>query len=67
MRNPIGLMTDTSHHVQSTAGTVAPDHSLPGFDAQGLTVTMIGVAGVLFVFAAINSLSRTATVKVRKR
>ena len=67
MRDASGLTTETSELTQSTAGAVTPDHGLPGFDAQSLTVTLVGVAGALFVFAAFNTLSRAATAKVRKR
>jgi len=61
-----GLTTDTSNTHSSTART-APDYALPGFGAQTITVALVGVVGALFVFAAFNTLNRTATAKVRKR
>ncbi|MEX2111750.1 MAG: hypothetical protein WD845_01105 [Pirellulales bacterium] len=71
MRTASGLSTDSSHATHSSAGSVSTNggialDSLPGFDAQSLVVTLIGVAGSMFVFAAWNALSRAATVKVRK-
>jgi hypothetical protein len=61
------FLTDTTNSAHSTTGTLVPDHTTPGVDAQGLTITLVGIAGALFVFAAINTLGRTATAKVRKR
>ncbi len=72
MRTATGPSTDSSHATQSSGATfsstggVALD-GLPGFDAQSLVVTLIGVAGSMFVFAAWNALNRAATVKVRNR
>jgi hypothetical protein len=65
------LATDSSHampapaSVQSTGSSAVP--ALPVFDAQSLILTLIGMAGTLFLFAAWNTLNRAATEKVRKR
>ena len=67
------FLTDATNSAHSTTATLVPDHATPGVDAQGLTITLVGtatlvgIAGALFVFAAINTLGRTATAKVRKR
>ncbi len=67
MRHGNGPVSDPSHLTQSTTGALTPDHALPGFDGQTLTLAMVGIAGAIFVFAAINTLNRAATAKVRKR
>ncbi len=64
------LATDSSHVLPAHAGShstgsiAAP--ALPGFDAQSLIMTLVGMAGTLFLFAAWNTLNRAATEKVRK-
>ncbi len=67
MPSASNVLTDATNLTNSTTGTTAPDQALSGTDAQGLTVALVGIAGALFVFAAINSLSRAATAKVRKQ
>jgi hypothetical protein len=64
MHVPSGLLTSTS---QASAASAPSDQSFSGFDALGVAMTLIGVAGTLFVFAAFNMLHRAAPVKVRKR
>ncbi len=63
MHVPSGLLTSTS---QSSAASAPADH-FSGFDALGVAMTLIGVAGTLFVFAAFSMLHRLAPAKVRKR
>ncbi len=64
MHVPSGLLTSTS---QSSSAASAPADHFSGFDALGVAMTLIGVAGTLFVFAAFNMLNRLAPVKIRKR
>jgi hypothetical protein len=54
------------HASSQSTGSIAVN-SLPVFDAQSLIMTLIGMAGTLFLFAAWNTLNRAATEKVRKR
>jgi hypothetical protein len=67
MPSASGLLGDTTNLANATTSTLMPEQAVPGIEAQGLIVTLMCMAGALFVFAAINSLSRTAAVKVRKR
>jgi hypothetical protein len=67
MRNASGPPSDINGLTHSTGGSAAVDHAPWGFSGQTLTMALVGIAGAIFVFAAINTLSRAATVKVRKR
>jgi hypothetical protein len=66
-------LTDSSTITHSTVGSVgfgqgaAVGPGAASVDAQSLTLALVGVAGAIFLFAAYNTFSRTATVKVRKR
>jgi hypothetical protein len=64
MHVPSGLLTSTS---QASSASDPSEHAFSGFDALGVAMSLIGVAGTLFVFAAFNMLHRVAPVKVRKR
>ncbi len=72
MRTASGLSTDSNHAAHASAGSVSSTgsvalHTVPGFGAQTLIMTLIGVAGSMFLFAAWNAMHRAATEKVRKR
>ena len=56
-----GQLTSTSQ------ASASPDQGVLGFDGLSVAMSLIGVAGTLFVLAAINMLNRLAPAKVRKR
>jgi hypothetical protein len=67
MRIPTGLTTETGNLTHTSTGAVAADPALAGACAQAIVVTLFGVVGAIFLFAAINMFHRMAPVKVRKR
>jgi hypothetical protein len=59
-----GQLTGTSQPSGPSGGS---DQGSLAFDGLSVAVSLIGVAGTLLVFAALNMLNRLAPAKVRKR